>query len=303
MPNPAPLSLDQLQVLLTVAEVGSFAGTARRLKRATSAISYAIDTLEAQLGLSLFDRGTTRRVKLTQAGEAIVSEAKSVAHSAQMLRARVKGLLEGLEAGLAVVVDVMFPSERLVELLKSFHTKFPTVPLRLNMEVLGGIERSLRAGAADIGIGSVLHMEVEGLQRIQLAGIQLIPVAAPDHPLAVAGRTKLGASREHLQLVLTEQPAASRQDFGVTSVNVWRLGDLATKHALLLAGVGWGGMPEPMVRADLDAGRLAHLQLPDWRGGEYPLQIVHMNDNPPGLAGRWLIEYLINQDVRLARLA
>jgi DNA-binding transcriptional LysR family regulator len=303
MPNQAPLSLDQLQVLLTVAEVGSFAGAARRLKRATSAISYAIDTLEAQLGLSLFDRGTTRRVRLTQAGEAIVSEAKSVAYSAQMLRARVKGLLEGLEAGLSVVVDVMFPSDRLVELLKSFHLTFPTVPLRVNIEALGGIERWLRSGAADIGIGGVLHMESEGLQRIQLAGVQIIPVAAADHPLALGGRAKLGASREHLQLVLTEQPSASGRDFGVAGVNVWRLGDLATKHALLLAGLGWGGMPEPMVRADLDAGRLAHLQLPDWRGGEYPLQVVHKNDTPPGQAGQWLIECLVNHDAGVVRSA
>ena len=87
MSNPEPLSLDQLQVLLAIAEEGSFAGAARRLKRATSAVSYAVDTLETQLGVSLFDRGTTRRAKLSHVGEAVVAEAKSVAYSAQMLRA------------------------------------------------------------------------------------------------------------------------------------------------------------------------------------------------------------------------
>ena len=59
MRSPAIPSIDQLLVLLAVAEVGSFSAAAKRLGRATSAISYAIDTLEAQLGLSLFDRGTT----------------------------------------------------------------------------------------------------------------------------------------------------------------------------------------------------------------------------------------------------
>jgi DNA-binding transcriptional LysR family regulator len=81
MLTPAIPSIDQLLVLLVVAEAGSFSAAAKRLGRATSAISYAIDTLEAQLGLSLFDRGTTRKPKLTQQGEAIVSEAKAVAHS------------------------------------------------------------------------------------------------------------------------------------------------------------------------------------------------------------------------------
>jgi hypothetical protein len=66
-------SVDQLLVLLAVAEEGSFTGAAKRLGRATSAISYAIDTLERDLGLSLFDRGTTRKPKRTQRGDAVVS--------------------------------------------------------------------------------------------------------------------------------------------------------------------------------------------------------------------------------------
>jgi DNA-binding transcriptional LysR family regulator len=302
MPKLAPLSLDQLQVLLSIAEAGSFAGAARRLKRATSAVSYAVDTLESQLGITLFERGTTRRAKLSRAGEAVVAEAKSVAYSAQMLRARVKGLREGLETEVSVVVDAMFPSDRLVEVLKNFHAKFPTVPLRLKLEALGEIERSLRSGAAVIGIGGSVHMKSEGLRCIQLEGVQLIPVAAPGHPLALGGRAKPGAPREHLQLVLAEQAAADRRDFGVVSVNVWRLGDLASKHALLLAGIGWGGMPEPMVRADVDAGRLVRLEMADWRGGVYPLQVAHKNDSPPGPAGQWLIECLVDQDDRVARL-
>ncbi len=73
MRSPAVPSVDQLLVLLSVAEAGSFTAAAKRLGRATSAVSYAIDTLEAQLGLSLFDRGTTRKPKLTQQGEAVVS--------------------------------------------------------------------------------------------------------------------------------------------------------------------------------------------------------------------------------------
>jgi DNA-binding transcriptional LysR family regulator len=59
-------------------------------------------------------------------------------------------------------------------------------------------------------------------------------------------------------------------------------------------------MPEWMVRADLDAGRLVHLQLLDWRGGEYLLQIAHKNDTPPGPAGRRLIECLLSQADRVA---
>jgi hypothetical protein len=52
-------------------------------------------------------------------------------------------------------------------------------------------------------------------------------------------------------------------------------------------------MPEPIVRADIEFGRLVRLNLPDWRGGEYTMQAIHKIDTPPGPAGRWLIERLV----------
>ena len=138
MRGPGTPSIDQLMVLLAVEAEGSFTAAARRLGRATSAISYAIDTLEQQLGLSLFNRGTTRKPRLTREGEAIVSEAKAVALSVETLRARVRGFLDNLEPEVSVLVDAMFPLDRLAALLRQFNDRFPTVPVRLLVESLGG---------------------------------------------------------------------------------------------------------------------------------------------------------------------
>jgi len=52
-------------------------------------------------------------------------------------------------------------------------------------------------------------------------------------------------------------------------------------------------MPEPIVRADIKAGRLVRLNLRDWRGGEYVMQAVYKIDSPLGPAGQWLIERLV----------
>jgi DNA-binding transcriptional LysR family regulator len=293
MRRPAIPSIDQLLVLLSVAEAGSFTAAAKRLGRATSAISYAIDTLEQQLGLSLFDRGTTRKPKLTQQGQAIVSEARSVAHSIETLRARVRGFLDELEPEVSLVVDSMLPGDRLTTLLHEFNAQFPTVPVRLLVQTLGGVERVVRTGHARIGVGSVLHMDTTGLRRIDIEGVQIIPVAAPSHPLANASETASPQARDFVQFVLSEQPAAESRDFGVVSLNTWRIGDQTARHKLLLAGLGWGGMPKPIVRADIESGRLMRLNLPDWRGGVHPMSAIHKIDTPPGPAGRWLIERLV----------
>ena len=57
--------------------------------------------------------------------------------------------------------------------------------------------------------------------------------------------------------------------------------DRGAKHALLLAGVGWGNMPEPHARADLAAGRLVRPELPEARNALYPQRALHRTDEPP----------------------
>ena len=294
MRGPATPSIDQLLVLLTVVEEGSFTAAARRLGRATSAISYAIDTLEQQLGLPLFDRGTTRKPKLTQRGEAVVSEARAVVESMETLRARVKGFHDEFEPDVSLAVDSMLPRTRLAMLLQEFHARFPTVPVRLLMETLGGVERAVRSGTAVIGVGNMLHMDMAGFRQIDIPGVQIIPVATRGHPLASADEAGRPRTRDYVQIVLSEQAVGGGKDFGVISLNTWHVNDLNAKHTLILGGIGWGGMPEPLVRADIEAGSLVKLNLRDWRGGEYQMKVVHKIDTPPGPAGRWLIDRLTN---------
>ena len=104
MRGPGTPTLDQLAVLTAVADEGGLAAAARRQKRATSAISYAIDTLEAQLGLKLFDRVTTRRPRLTPEGAAVLADARALLARMDELKARVRDLSEGLEAEVARMI-------------------------------------------------------------------------------------------------------------------------------------------------------------------------------------------------------
>lgn len=295
MPSPGTPSFAQLQVLLAVADAGSFAAAARRLNRATSAITYAIDTLEAQLGLPLFDRVATRKPALTQVGRAVLAEARAVSHGVDMLRAKVKGLLEGLEAEVSLAVDVMLPTARLVDALQGFQTTFPTVPLRLHVETLGAVMQLVLDGTANIGVSGP-NVAVDGTESIAIGGVQLVPVAAPFHPLSRLGGQARSSAREHIQLVLTDRSKLTEgQDFGVVGPKTWRLADLGAKHALLLAGVGWGSMPAPMVKGDIEAGRLVELDLADWWAPIYPMRVLHRIDSPPGPAAQWLIERFRSQ--------
>jgi len=294
MSEPGTPTLDQLTVFLAIVETGGFAAAARRLNRANSVVSYAIANLEAQLGLALFDRAAAKTPVLTEAGKAVLAQARVIAGDVASLKAKAKGLLQGLEAEVHLVLDVMLPTARVVDALRAFRESFPTVTLRLHVEGLGAVTQMVLDRGATLGVAGPLDVVNGGdeLVTIAIGSTLLIPVAAPDHPLA-QGPNPPGAGRSHTQLVLTDRSKLTEgRDFAVASAHTWRLGDLGAKHILLKEGLGWGNMPEPMVREDLAAGRLKRLDMPELVEARYPLHAIYRGDTPPGPATGFLIERL-----------
>jgi DNA-binding transcriptional LysR family regulator len=210
----------------------------------------------------------------------------------------VSGLLQGLETEVHLVLDVMLPSSRVVDALKTFRAEFPTVSLRLYVEALGAVPQMVVDRTATIGICGPLDTEVPGLERVGVGSVELIPVAAPDHPLALAGRNVPGAGREHIQLVLTDRSTLTQgQDLGVIGTQTWRLADLGSKHMLLKEGIGWGYMPEPMVREDIQKKRLIRLDIPECNEASIRLYAIYRTDRPPGPAASWLLDRFVGQAI------
>jgi DNA-binding transcriptional LysR family regulator len=291
--EPRSPTLDQIAVFLAIVETGSFAAAARKLGRATSAVSYAIANLESQLGLSLFVRAGAAKPRLTDAGRAILSDGRGLAIALDGLIAKARGLTQGLEAEVRLVVDVMLPAKLLVRAMDDFRRKFPTVGVRLQVEALGAVTEAVLNGGAMFGLSGPLEISNDLLVRGPAGSVKLIPVAHPDHPLAGMGKVTNAMARDHVQLVLTDRSSLTQsRDFGVLAVKSWRLADLGAKHALLLAGLGWGSMPKPMVSDDIKRGRLVKLAIDAWDHAQYRFHTVHRSDAPPGPASSWLMERL-----------
>jgi DNA-binding transcriptional LysR family regulator len=293
MPAVGYPSFEQLQVLATVAETGSFSAAARQLGRAQSVISYAIGQLEAELGIVLFDR-SGRLPRLTEAGSSLLEDARRASGAVSTLRARAAGLQQGVEAELKVGADVMMPMEQLVGTLKGFADAFPLVNLRLSIEALGGVAQLVLDGTCDLGVGTELPALPDSLQSRPIGSVRLIPVAAPSHPLARPdAHVDPDAVRNATQIVLTDRTALSgNHDIAVLSLKTWRIGDLGAKHALLREGLGWGNMPEHLVRGDLAAGRLVRIDLPGGRDHDYPLVLIQRRDRLLGRAAAWFCRQL-----------
>jgi DNA-binding transcriptional LysR family regulator len=289
------VSLDQMRAFIAAVDEGSFSAGARRLRRAQSAISELISNLEAQIGVVLFDR-SERYPKLTPAGVLLVADARAVVANVDLLKARAKGISGGLESELTAVVDVLFPFEAIAESAKEFRERFPRTPLRLYVEALGGAYKPILDGRCSFGVVGSLPIVPDSMTLERLQGVEMIMVAAREHPLAMFnGVLPKAELAKHVQLVLTDRSELTAgREFGVMSPLTWRLGDLFAKHAFLLKGLGWGGMPLHAVKQDLREGRLAKLSIEDLpeEGLILAMSAVYLTANPPGPAGRWLIERL-----------
>jgi DNA-binding transcriptional LysR family regulator len=289
------VSLDQLRAFIAAVDEGSFSAGARRLHRAQSAVSELVSNLEAQIGVVLFDR-SERYPKLTPAGVLLVADARTVVANVDLLKARAKGISGGLESELSAVVDVLFPIEAIAESAKEFKDRFPRTPLRLYVEGLGGAYQPVLDGRCSLGVVGSLPNAPDSMTLERLQGLHMIMVAAREHPLAlfsgVIPKTELA---KHVQLVLTDRSELTAgREFGVMSPLTWRLGDLFAKHAFLLKGLGWGGMPLHAVKQDLREGRLVKLSIEDLQDESLilPMSAVYLTAKPPGPAGRWLIDRL-----------
>ena len=251
------LTLDQIRIFLAVTDTGSFSKAAKRLNRAQSAVTYGIQKLEAQFGIPLFDR-TAYRPALTVAGRALLPRARRIAEETNAFRDIARSLASGLEAELTIVLNSMFPMRVVVEALRAFTAKFPTVTPRVYVQSLGAAAELVLDGTCMIGLLPLFFSDMANLKRFPLLTVDLVAVVAPDHPLAALdGPIDRDVLQQHVQLVLTDRSSLTAgHDYGVLSSRTWRLADLGAKHSMLLAGLGWGNMPSHHVQNDLEQGRL-----------------------------------------------
>jgi DNA-binding transcriptional LysR family regulator len=290
------VTIEQLRTLRAVVEGGSFSAAARKLGRVQAAVSQSIDRLEAQLGLRLFDR-SGRLPRLTQHGEAVAAAAARVEGDVRVLDELVASLKRGEEKALRIVVDAMFPTDSLVRFAMEFGALHPAIELVIFSDLLSAVTAHVREKRSTWGI-ALEDANMKDLARRAIADVRLVPVAAPTHALGrTHGPIDAADLSDAVQIVLGEHRHEAEQDhddYGILSRRRWRVVDLATKHALIVSGLGWGHMPEHLVRDDLGSGRLVALKLEAWGYAALrrSLMLVRRQDVVMGPVARWAQERL-----------
>lgn len=255
----AKTTLDQWRSLLAVVDAGGYAQAAEALHKSQSAVTYAIQKLEEQLGVPVFEvRG--RKSVLTPVGQVLYRRARHLLQEAAGLEAAARHLSAGWEAELRLAVDTLFPTWLLLDCLKRFYGQCEYTQVTVEESVLSGAEEALLEGRADLAISGYVP---PGFMGEPLMRVRFVAVAHPQHPLHALNRELLPQDlHAHRQLVVRDSASRRRRDSG------WLLGEqrltvshMTTSIAALCRGLGFAWLPEEKIRAELAAGELRPLPL------------------------------------------
>jgi DNA-binding transcriptional LysR family regulator len=254
-------------------------------------VSYAITTLESQLGTRLFDR-SGQRTRVAPEGVALLAEMAAIVARTDALRQQARAMSEGREPLVQIVADALFDITAIGATLQEFARTFEATRIAIEVETMQRVLDRVTAGDAHMGLLASLSTVPAHLRSMSLPPLRLIPVAHANHPIAQERHFTEDAQHAHIQIVLGERgESPSPGSYFVFASRTWRVTELSAKHALLLAGVGWGYMPEHWVHADLAAGTLVHLRLPGIPAEDsQPVFVVWHARQAPGPCAQWLID-------------
>ncbi|WP_372870141.1 LysR family transcriptional regulator [Shewanella sp.] len=289
------IDVDAFKVLEVLVEEGSFAKAAERLHKAQSAVSYQIKKLEQHLGVSLLSR-EQYRAELTAEGRVILAEGQRLLSHLANIEHLASRFSEGWEPKLELVIDGALPMEPIMTALKRMAEHQIPTKIQLNMEFLGGVQHRFERDNADLMLvkdyrtGPYYHAK-------PLPSITSVLVAAPHHPLAGRLQLTLTELQQHVELTIEDSSPVKtyRDELQFGGDKVFYLSGFIMKKNALLKGLGFGWMPDFLVRDELKAGLLTEI---DFVGGSrytFVPQLVSTLERPLGRAGRLFTELILEE--------
>jgi DNA-binding transcriptional LysR family regulator len=248
------MELRQLRMFVAVAEEGGFSRAADRLHLVQSAVSAGIRGLERELGTALFHRDT-RHVELSDAGHALLPEARNVLSAVTLASDSVAQVGSGLRGSVTLGIMQAQGMRRVstARLIAGFQRDHPGV--RIGARHVGGsteMARQIEEGGLDLGILSLIDKAPAGLELTPLASEPILLACAPGHPLASCETVTLTdlAAERFVDLpegwgvrMATDRAFAAA---GVPRTVSFELNDSASVIDFVREGLGVALLPVPM---------------------------------------------------------
>ncbi len=276
------MELRQLRYFAAVAEHEHFTRAAASLNVAQPALSQQVRRLERELGVELFER-TSRRVRLSQAGRALLPGARAALMEVEAIETGAQAL-RGVTAGRVTIgaMQSLGPLD-LSGLIAAFHARHPAVDIALREASTREMIDLLEAGELDLAFLTRDERLPETLRAHDLFSEDLMAIVAPGHRLAGRAATRLSALRDdpfvYFKAGTGLRHATDRlaREAGFDPAVRFETNELARVRALVARGLGVAVVPRS--EAERPGPRVAALALRPatrravaiaWRAGGRP---------------------------------
>lgn len=200
------MNLKQFEFVLALAEERHFTRAAQRCNVVQSGLSHQIARLEEELGTTLFER-TPRHVSVTPAGEIVVAHARQALESVRRAKEDVASITGELRGTLTVGIISSVPLLDIVDLIGTFHARFPKVDIQLLHDPSERLIEGVRERRIDFAIiGVPRRVALQGLQKRLILSEDLVAILPAGHALAKRDGLRL---KELVDLPMVDLPAGS----------------------------------------------------------------------------------------------
>lgn len=277
-PNPR-ITLEQWRALLAVVDAGGYAQAAETLHKSQSAVTYAVQKLEAVLDVKAFEiRG--RKAVMTPTGQLLYRRARALLDEAGGLEKAARSIAAGWEPEIRLAAEVLFPTWLLLDCLDKFGAEAPDTRIELIESVISGTREALLNGHADLAI---INSIPAGFAGDSLLRMRLVPVASPGHSLhRLKRKITLKDLRAHRQLVVRESGQSRAGRTTVEATQRWTVSNMSTSIIAARSGYGYAWLPEYKIRDELAAGTLQPLPLREGAERFVELYLVYADREAAG---------------------
>nr|WP_275658436.1 DNA-binding transcriptional activator PunR [Vibrio sp. Isolate25] len=285
-------SQTSLELVDTVARLGSFTAAAEDLHKVPSAISYSIRQIEQELDVVLFRR-LPRKVELTAAGELFLEQARAMLRQMEEVKAQTRRAAHGWQKTLKITLDNVVKLERLKPLIEDFYRTFPYAELQINMEVFNGSWEAISQGRADIVIGATAAIPVGGDFEVREMGIlDWAFVMSPSHPCVKQQALSEEYVSQYPAICLddTSNLLPKRHTVHYPKQRRLLLPNWYSAIECLKNGVGVGYMPRHIARPLIAEGLLVEKILPEEKPLSHCCLVWRKDENHKMI--QWMVDYL-----------
>jgi DNA-binding transcriptional LysR family regulator len=274
MTSRNPITIEVLETLDAIDRRGSYAKAAEELNKATSAVSYAVQKLEEQLDIALFQRQGRRSV-LTPAGQLILKEGRVILQATSRLAHSAKEVATGWEPKIRVAMESTLNSPVLFTVLANFIDAHKSIEIDLSESVLNGGWEALAQNRVELLVGVLGPVPLQkGFRAIPIGDSDLVPVIAASHKYAKLAQDPqaLAAILPKLRRVITHDTSlleVSRSE-GLSNLGQsFYVQNMDQKVEAIVAGIGIGHLPQKRIHLYLKSGTLKELALTNVTSHEY----------------------------------